>query len=200
MSNFPTSPVPSKITPKSTHQTYVSTSRSLRRQASSRGGHLWAFDLEYGNKLERDDFQPFWAFVVSQRGQYGTFKFVPAVFGNGQGNIGTSVPLVKGASQSGRSVITDGWQVGATMKAGDFFRFNGHTKVYMLKADIVADEAGEATLSIEPALYQSPADNEFLIVENVDFTCAFTDDSHDMDITPPILGTISLSITEVVEG
>lgn len=199
MNIFPIAPVPNKITPRSTHQTYVSMSRSLRRQAASRGGHLWSFDLEYP-AMTRNTFQPLWAFIVAQRGQYETFAFVPAVFGIGNGDVGTSAPVVNGTVQTGRSVVSNGWQAGATMKAGDFIRFSGHTKCYMLTADVVADAVGNATISIEPALFVSPADNEPLIITDVDFTCAFTEDVHELAASPGVFGEFpALKITEVVE-
>lgn len=197
---FPATAVPSRLKVRSKHQTYVSTSRSLRRQAAARGGHLWLFDMEFP-EYNREEFQALFAFAVSQRGEYGTFTFVPAVFGYGLGSIGSSAPLVKGADQTGRSVTTDNWQAGATMIAGDFIRFNGHTKVYMVTADATADGSGNMTLAIEPALYESPADNEILIVENVDFQCAFTTDIQELELQPGDLGTIkTVTLTEVVDG
>lgn len=197
---FPATAVPSAMRIRSQHQTYVSLSRSLRRQAASRGGHLWMFDLDFAPSA-RSSFQALWAFAIAQRGRYGTFTFVPAVLGYGMGSIGASAPLVKGASQTGRSVTTDGWVAGATMKAGDFVRFTNHTKVYMLTADMTADGSGNATMAIEPALYESPEDNEPIIVSNVDFQCSFTEDVRELSLEPGVFGTLkSVTLTEVVDG
>lgn len=197
---FPATAVPNALRVRSQHQTYVSTSRSLRRQAAARGGHLWLFDMDFPPS-RREAFQALWAFAIAQRGQYEVFTFVPAILGYGLGSIGSSAPLVKGADQTGRSVTTDNWQAGATMIAGDFIRFSGHTKVYMVTADATADGTGNMTLAIEPALYASPADNEALIVENVDFQCAFTEDTRELALEPGLFGTVkTITLTEVVDG
>lgn len=70
----------------------------------------------------------------------------------------TGTPLVNGASQTGVSLITDGWTAGITaLRTGDFFGVNGELK--MVTADAVADGSGNATISFEPPLRSSPADN-----------------------------------------
>lgn len=70
----------------------------------------------------------------------------------------TGTPLVNGASQTGVSLITDGWTAGITaLRTGDFFGVNGELK--MATADAVADGSGNATISFEPPLRSSPADN-----------------------------------------
>jgi len=73
----------------------------------------------------------------------------------------TGTPLVNGASQTGVSLITDGWTAGITaLRTGDFFGVNGELK--MVTADAVADGSGNCTISFEPPLRSSPADNAAL--------------------------------------
>lgn len=73
----------------------------------------------------------------------------------------TGTPLVNGASQTGTSLITDGWTAGITaLKAGDYFGVNGELK--MVTADATADGSGNATISFEPPLRAAPADNAAL--------------------------------------
>lgn len=86
-----------------------------------------------------------------------------------------TAPRVKGASQTGRSVITDSWNATAlAMKAGDYIKFSNNDKVYMTTADSTADASGTATLAIEPALLTSPADNSNLTITSVPFNVALT--------------------------
>ena len=92
-----------------------------------------------------------------------------------------STPLVNGASQTGSSIITDGWGSGASaLKKGDIVTFAGVRSVnpvskestgrlhqFVLTAD-VSDTTGAITLSISPSIVTSgplqnvdagPADN-----------------------------------------
>lgn len=81
-----------------------------------------------------------------------------------------STPLVNGASQTGSSIVTDGWGSGATsLKKGDIVTFAGVRWVnpvskedvgrlaqFVLTAD-VSDSSGAITLSISPSIVTSGA-------------------------------------------
>ncbi|MDB4302014.1 hypothetical protein N9924_00455 [bacterium] len=69
-------------------------------------------------------------------------------------NYGTV--LVNGGSQTGTSLIVDG--LTAAPQAGDVFKIAGIDLVYTITADASVSSGG-ATLSINPALDSSPADN-----------------------------------------
>ena len=69
-------------------------------------------------------------------------------------NYGTV--LINGGSQTGTSLIVDG--LTAAPQAGDVFKIAGVDLVYTITADASVSSGG-ATLSINPALDSSPADN-----------------------------------------
>jgi hypothetical protein len=94
---------------------------------------------------------------------------------------GASTPLINGASQTGSSIVTDGWGSGtSSLKEGDIVQFAGVYQVnpvskistgrlmkFTLTADI-SDTAGAITMSISPSIVTSgqlqnvtsaPADN-----------------------------------------
>ena len=69
-----------------------------------------------------------------------------------------------GAHSAGDNTITmDG--ISGTVKAGDFIKFANHTKVYMVVSDF-----SSGTMTIEPALHESVADNETVTFNSVPFT------------------------------
>jgi hypothetical protein len=92
-------------------------------------------------------------------------------------------PLVNGATQTGSSLVTDGWTAAAAnrLKAGDVFTMasvyavnpvtkesTGRLQQFVVTADVSSDGSGNATLSISPAITTSgttqtvtasPADN-----------------------------------------
>lgn len=76
-------------------------------------------------------------------------------------------PLIKGASQTGSSLVTDGWDTGVTglLKEGDVFTIAGVFEInpqsyestgrlqhFVVTADVDSDGAGEATIPISPAI------------------------------------------------
>ena len=198
MAAFPSSPAPSSLKIRSVQPTLVSTAHSLQRQVRSRGGHRWLLTATWP-VLKRSEWAAFFAFAQTQRGQYGNFTFVlPGNLATPQG-VATGTPLVNGASQAGRSVVTDGWtpSTSGILKAGDVIKFAGQNKIYMLTDDANSDGGGNATLAIEPALFASPADNEALTVSNVPFTVAFTGDTRESDYVPGPFFSFAADMVEV---
>ncbi len=61
-------------------------------------------------------------------------------------------------------------------KAGDLIKFAGHTKVYMVQSDIDSDGSGAATVSIEPGIVSTLADNEVVTMNQPDFTVYLVSD------------------------
>lgn len=82
--------------------------------------------------------------------------------------IATGTPLVNGASQSGNSLITDGWTVGVTniLRAGDWLQLGSGTtaRLYKNLNDVNSNGSGVATLDLWPSLRSSPSDNAPIVV------------------------------------
>ncbi|HET9701764.1 MAG TPA: hypothetical protein VFP70_12655 [Burkholderiales bacterium] len=192
---FPSSPAPRAVRVRSLTPTLVSVAHSLKRQVRSRGTQRWGLALSFP-PMTRAQFAPIWAFLVAQRGQYETFTYT--LPGHAAQGTWAGTPLVNGASQTGRSVLCDGFTAGATVKAGDFFKFGGHSKIYMVSADGTADGSGNLTLSIEPALMQSPADNEALTSSSLPWTVALASDNAEYDVSPGLIfGNLEVELVEV---
>lgn len=105
------------------------------------------------------------AFFAKLRGMSGRFYAGDHNATTPQGTaLGT--PLVKGASQTGTTLITDGWsinQAGALL-AGDYFQVG--TELKMVVSTVASDGAGEATITFEPPLRAAPADDAPIITTN----------------------------------
>lgn len=175
---LPTSPAFAELNISSFQQTIVSKSITGRRQARQIGGQYWKLNAVFP-PMTRAQFAPIYAFMIKQRGAFESFTVTPPVVGASQGP-GGGTPLVNGASQTGRTIVTDGWPTGATLtilKAGDFIKFANHTKVYMVSVDATCDTNGDSTISIEPALVTSPATNTAITYASVPFTVYFENDA-----------------------
>ena len=77
-------------------------------------------------------------------------------------------PSSRGASQTGASLITDGWTVSRTgiLKAGDWIQLgSGSTaRLYKVLKDANSDGSGDSTLDIWPNLRSSPADDAAITI------------------------------------
>lgn len=104
-------------------------------------------------------------------------------------------PLVKGASQTGAALLIDGCTVGTTLKKGDFFGVNGELK--MVVADATADGSGEMTVTFEPPLRASPADNAAITTTAPTALFMLESDEQMWNSKPGIRSDFSFSFIEV---
>ena len=112
------------------------------------------------------------AALVSLRGKFGTLYLGDWDGRTPRGTASSSAgtPLVNGASQTGNSLVIDGATASQTgyLKAGDYIQIGSGSdqRLHMVVADADTDGSGDATLSIEPALRSSPADNASITVSS----------------------------------
>ena len=95
--------------------------------------------------------------------------------------------------------MTDGWNASIPIfKAGDFLKLAGNDKVYMCTADVSSDGSGNATISIEPALVASPADDGAITHSSVSFTVALTSGIQEFSTDTSGLFSYELDFEEVL--
>jgi len=82
------------------------------------------------------------------------------------GNYDGSTPQVNGANQTGSTLVTNGWAPGQTvLLAGDVFKIDGvfavnpqnyensgHLQCFVSQGDVIADVAGNATITVVPTI------------------------------------------------
>jgi len=115
--------------------------------------------------LKRDEAQDWSAWLASLKGPGGTFllgdphRTVPL----GAAASAPGTPLVKGAGQTGSTLLIDGCGATVTnyLKRGDLFQVtcDSVVRLHEVMADASSNGAGEVTLDIWPDLRASPADN-----------------------------------------
>lgn len=166
---YPTDPEFQAINLESSHSNLMSETVSGRMQIRTIGGQRWSFTAKY-NPMTRAEFQPVFAFVMSQQGRLGTFTITPPVIGDASGDV-SGTALVNATTAAGAtSVSIDG--ITGMIKAGDFIKFASHSKVYM----VTADRAGSGSVSIEPPLASGVTDNEAVTYDGVSFTMRLSND------------------------
>jgi hypothetical protein len=125
-------------------------------------GARWRMDITM-RQMNRSDAARWIAFLSKLRGISGTFYASDPDWKTNIG-VGTGTPLVKGAGQTGTSLLIDGCTASTVgwLKAGDYFSVGGELK--RLTADADTNGSGETTLTFEPYLRASPADNAAITV------------------------------------
>ena len=194
---FPSSPAFASLSVSSVQPTFVSRSISGRRQSRQIGGQYFRMKASFP-PMSRAEFAPIYAFVMKQRGRYESFTLIPPVLNAGLGSP-AGTPLVKDASQTGRSVTTDGWSASINVfKAGDYLKFANHDKVYTVTADASSDGSGNATINIEPALVTSPANDSAITYTSVPFTVALLSGIQEFDTGTSGLFSFEIDFEEVL--
>lgn len=156
----------------------------------------WRFSFTMQN-LEEADAALLQAFLVQLRGQAGRFYMYNMARTSPRG-VGTGTPKVNGASQTGVTLVTDGWTISQTgiLKAGDLFSVNGELK--MVVADCNSDSGGNATITFEPPLRASPSDNADLTTASPTTTFKLTSDDNGWSTQSPVWTTFNLQGVEVI--
>ena len=128
------------------------------------GGDHWVAQVEL-SKMTKTDADQWIAFLNSLRGTVGSFYLSDPLRLTPKG-VATGTPLINGAGQSGRSLITDGWTNSTTgiLKAGDYINISSH--YYMITKDVNSNGSGQATVDIMPSLREVYPDNTAIVVSN----------------------------------
>ena len=180
---FPTSPVANSANIRSLQRTIVSVTTSGRKQARQIDGQRFSITLDFP-PMTRSEFAPIKAFVMKQRSQLNNFTVIPPIVSNAQGVASTTISTDASISAGATTCTVDGMTISTNgiLKAGDYFRFTGQTKVYMAVEDLNADGSGEGTLTFEPPLRTLVANNTVVIYDNVDFTVTLVNDVQEYNL------------------
>jgi hypothetical protein len=155
-------------------------------------GARWRASFTLG-ELDAADAAALQAFMAQLRGRSGRFYLYNFARPSPRGTA-TGTPLVKGASQTGTSLAIDGLAAGATLLAGDFFEVGGELKI--VTATATANGSGEATVSFEPPLRASPADNAAITLTQPKATMMLEDDAARVTTRAPFWSSVSITAIE----
>ena len=115
--------------------------------------------------MKRVDAENWVAFLLSLRGQYGTFLLGDPNCITPRGSAATNpgTPLVMGASQTGQDLIIDGLPISVTgyLYPGDYVQLGAgiSSKLHKVLTQVNSDSSGKAELTLWPSITTAPADN-----------------------------------------
>lgn len=139
-----------------------------QQQVYKHQGQWWEMEVSMP-PMKRDEAEQVASFLLKMNGKYGTFLLGDKANAAPRG-VGTGSPLVKGGSQTGDQLLTDGWTSSTTgiLKAGDWIQVGSgsSTRLHKVLDDVNSDGSGNATLNIFPNIRTSPADNTVITVNS----------------------------------
>ena len=184
---------------QSIQNTIISKSVSGKKLARQIDNQRWAFTIRIVTATRSDVYGELIAFIVKQRSGKENFTIIPPEVEDARGNE-TGTVLVNGAHAVGDTTIAmDGHNNDGTHKfrAGDFLKFASHNKVYMVVADVTSS-SNASTVTIEPPLLQTVANDSVVTYDNVPFTVSLTNDIQEYNIGTTNLYAYELDVVEVL--
>ena len=147
--------------------------KTFRRQID---GQRWTFTLSYPLKT-RTEFAPIQAFIIKQRSGKEDFTITFPSYFNAQGSETGTVRVVNAHTAGDTTITVDGHAADSagSFKAGDLIKFANHSKVYMIVED-VTPSSNASTLTIEPPLVNTLANDEQVNYDSITFTVHLNSD------------------------
>ena len=161
---------------KSNQTTIISKSTSGKKLARQIDNQRFGFSVRVITAKRSDVYGELMAFIIKQRSGKENFTIVPPEISDARGNE-TGTLLVNGSHSAGDTTIAiDGFAADGAgrLKAGDFLKF-AHDKIYMVVSDVTSS-SNAATVTIEPPLVTSLADDSSVTYDSVPFTVHLTND------------------------
>jgi hypothetical protein len=157
---------------------------TAKQQVYKYTGQFWEAEISLP-PMKRADAEYWISFLLKLNGSYGTFLLGDPNGATARG-VATGTPLVKGASQTGSELITDGWTTSTTgiLKAGDYIQIGGGAaaKLHKVLDDVNSNSSGEATLTLWPDLRSAPSDNAAIVVSGAKGVFRLSTNQSDWDV------------------
>lgn len=151
--------------------------KTFRRQIQ---GQRFSFTVQYPT-MTRAEFAPIMAFIMKQRAMKEAFTVTFPSYMNAQGNE-TGTLLVNGShAVADTTIAIDGFASDGTgrLKAGDLLKF-AHDKVYMVIEDVTSS-SNASTVTIEPPLRETLANDSSVTYDSVPFKVHLTSDTQEFN-------------------
>lgn len=134
---------------------------SLHRKTFRHQGERWRWSVGLP-RMTREHADEWTSLLMMLDGGFGTFLFGD-VFNDNPRGLAWGTPRVHGSGQTGKVLITNGWNPNVTnvLKAGDKIQIG--TSLYQTLRDTNSDGTGSATLDIFPRLRESFSDDTPII-------------------------------------
>lgn len=185
------------ITLRAVNQTAIGSSPfTYSQQVFNHQGKRWEAEVQLP-AMKRDDAEQWIAWLLSLKGQYGTFALGDPNGATARGALG-GTPLVAGADQTGGSLDIDGCSPSVTgwLKAGDYVQVG--TQLYKVLQDVDTASDGTATLELWPNIRTAPTDGATVVTNNPVGLFRLNSGAQDWSIDTASVYGITFAATEAI--
>jgi hypothetical protein len=167
------------------------------QQVYAHAGEVWSMDCQLP-PMTRAQAALWIGVLVALNGQEGTLLMGVPGYTTPQGTWSGTSPLVKGASQTGKTLAIDGIGAGKTVLAGDYFSLGSgsSTHLHMVTQAATANGSGEVTLDIWPRLRSAPGDNDALTIASPKGQWRLADNTRSWSIDLAAIFGLSFNLIE----
>lgn len=170
--SLPTTVGMSSISLAAENAVAISTSPfSYKQQVVQHQGQRWTATCTLA-PMKRQDAEAWVAFLISLKGQYGTFLLGDpnCVDAQGSASVTPGTPRVNGGGQTGDTLNIDGLPVSETgyLLPGDYIQLGSASTATLHKVltQVNTNSSGQATLDIWPGIRTAPLNDSVVIVNN----------------------------------
>jgi hypothetical protein len=179
----------------------VNTAISGRESRSQISSQYWTITVTL-KTLSESETRTVMALIATAKTGLNTFSYTPAFATNASTFSAVIVAVNTTAVAATSMTVRSGTNPGSEnpIKAGEFFKFANHNKVYMATADLTLTLSGanyDGTLSFYPALQASVASNEVITYTSVPFTVRLATDPG-LSIGIELFGGMQMDLKEVI--
>ena len=197
---FPTSPNFRSINFKDNRPNLLNQTLSGKRQVRQIGSQYFSFTVQMP-PLQQLKAQEVFAFLQKQKGSFETFTIQAPLDNLGTSKDETDIQTMNTFAVGTETILSDGFSQSTNLlRAGDLIKFAGHSKVYMITADVQEDGIGttRGQLPISPPLVASVANNESITVNKPSFTVYLENDEIMYSTDASGFYNISFDVREVI--
>lgn len=140
-------------------------------QAHAYSGQMWQADITLP-AMKRDAAEEWISFLISLRGQYGTFLIGDPAAATPRGLASTlaGTPIVDGANQTGGTLNIAGASRNKTgwLKAGDYIQLGTglNSRLHKVLTDTNTDNNGDCTVDLWPHIRTAPSNQASIITSS----------------------------------
>ena len=192
---FPTTPGFQSANFQINVPTLVTETISGKRQRVGMGHQFYSFSVKYPN-VTQYQMGPVIGFLGGQYGPLETFEIVlPEISYSKNPNLYSGTVTVDSTTSSGNnSIAVSGISLGNTwLYAGDYFKFDNHSKVYMCTTDFVIGEP----LLFSGSLVQDVPAGTSITATQVPFTVMLDNEIQQYSVGLGGITTMSIDMREV---
>jgi hypothetical protein len=196
---FPTTPSVQAINFRINTPGITSETNSGKIRRVGYGHSFYTFELKYPS-LTASELGEVTGFVATAQGTLFSFEIVlpelsvSKASNTSANNIATSGNITAGQKFANLTGLPNSTLV---LKAGDFFRFNTHSKMYMVTQDLTSSGAGAGNLQFSGSAVTSVVSGTRIWTNGVPFTMILTDAEQAFEASYGGISTLSLSMREV---